>query len=185
MNNILEINSRSEFRTWLAANHNKEQECFIHVKRGKPTNKTELWYIDAVEEALCFGWIDSVAKKIDGIDYQRFSPRRKYSNWTELNKERVKRLEKLGLMTDAGRSLVPNEEFIANDEIKSDLQNAGVLEIFKTFPELYQRIRLYNLDFYKRKLPAEYKNKLAICIKNTKAGKMYGNWDDYGRLTNY
>lgn len=88
-------------------------------------------------------------------------------------------------MTEAGRLLIPQEEFEANEEIKSDLRDAGVLEIFETFPELYQRIRLYNLDFYKRKLPAEYKNKLEICIKNTKAGKMYGNWDDYGRLTNY
>ena len=185
MENILDIKNREEFRAWLAANYNSEKECFIAVKRGRPIDNKQLWYLDAVEEALCFGWIDSVAKKIDGVDYQRFSPRRKYSNWTEQNKERVRRLEKLGMMTDAGRAVLPDMLFIENDEVIQDLQDAGVLEIFRTFPELYQRIRLYNLDFYKRKIPAQYENKLNVCIKNTKAGKMYGTWDDYGRLTKY
>ena len=62
-------------------------------------------YIDVVEEALCFGWIDSMLKRLpDGRLAQRLSPRRKKSHWTQLNIERCKDLESRGLMTDAGRS---------------------------------------------------------------------------------
>ena len=62
-------------------------------------------YIDVVEEALCFGWIDSTLKRLpDGRLAQRLSPRRKKSHWTQLNIERCKDLESRGLMTDAGRS---------------------------------------------------------------------------------
>ena len=64
-----------------------------------------LWYLDAVEEALCFGWIDSTVKTIDGVTLQRFGKRVKNSQWTELNKERCRRLEALGLMTDSGRAV--------------------------------------------------------------------------------
>jgi uncharacterized protein YdeI (YjbR/CyaY-like superfamily) len=61
-------------------------------------------YLEIVEEALCFGWIDSTLKKLpDGRLVQRLSPRRKGSHWTELNKERCRELESRGLMTDAGR----------------------------------------------------------------------------------
>ena len=67
------------------------------------------WYIDAVEEALCFGWIDSTTKRLpDGTTAQRLCPRRPRSVWSELNKERCRRLERLGLMTDAGRAVLPD-----------------------------------------------------------------------------
>ena len=92
------IESRDEFRAWLAKNHAIENECYAIVKRGRPTNDDTFWYIDAVEEALCFGWIDSKVKSFgNGMLMQRFSPRRKSCNWSELNKERCRRMEKLGL----------------------------------------------------------------------------------------
>lgn len=66
-------------------------------------------YIDAVEEAMCFGWIDSTAKKMDnGVTAQRLAPRRKGSIWPELNKERCRRMEQLGRMTDVGRAVLPD-----------------------------------------------------------------------------
>lgn len=66
-------------------------------------------YLDAVEEALCFGWIDSFAKRITPIErVQRFSPRRPKSNWTELHKARARRLIALGPMTNAGRATLPD-----------------------------------------------------------------------------
>lgn len=77
------------------------------VKRGRPQNDDTFWYIDAVEEALCFGWIDSTVKKLDnGITIQRLSPRKKGSIWSELNKERCRRMEKLGKMTQAGKKSI-------------------------------------------------------------------------------
>ena len=72
--------------------------------RSKKPEWTALPYLEIVEEALCFGWIDSTCKKMpDGRLAQRLSPRRKDSHWTELNKRRYADLERRGLMTDAGR----------------------------------------------------------------------------------
>ena len=105
--NILQVNNRNEFRQWLSCHSSKETECWIKVKRGRPINPDVFYYLDAVEEALSFGWIDSTHAVVDGVRMQRFSPRNKNSPWTELNKERVRRLEKLGLMTDAGRAVLP------------------------------------------------------------------------------
>ena len=69
-----------------------------------------LAYIEIVEEALCFGWIDSTNKKLpDGRLAQRLSPRRKGSNWTELNKQRCQDLIERGLMTQAGLDAMPNK----------------------------------------------------------------------------
>lgn len=77
------------------------------VKRGKPQNDDTFWYIDAVEEALCFDWIDSIVKKFDtGITVQRLFPRKKGSIWSELNKERCRRMEKLGKITQAGKKVL-------------------------------------------------------------------------------
>ena len=57
--NILSIQSRDEFRQWLMTHHATEKECWVKVKRGRPVDDGTFWYIDAVEEAMCFGWIDS------------------------------------------------------------------------------------------------------------------------------
>ena len=113
MNNVLDCKNREEFREWLSKHSQREGECYLLLKRGKPKDDNAFYYIDAVEEALCFGWIDSTMKRIDGVTYQRFSPRKKNGLWTELNKERVRRLEKLSLMTDLGRAVLPdmNAEF--------------------------------------------------------------------------
>ena len=97
--NVLSIRERGEFREWLSQHGTTETECWIQVRRGRPVDADALYYLDAVEEALCFGWIDSTQKQLNGIRMQRFTPRKKTSPWTELNKERVRRLERLGLMT--------------------------------------------------------------------------------------
>ena len=185
--NILKIKNKKEFRKWLSKNHDKEIECYIELKRGKPVDDKSFYYIDAVEEAFCFGWIDSTVRKIDGIAYQRFSKRRKNSMWTEQNIARVKRLEDLGLMTNAGREMLPDnidKKFVLDKDIKKELVDAKCLKIFLSFPELYQRIRVYNINFYKKRNPNAYKKALDHLIKETLKGKMYGQWDDYGRLSN-
>ena len=102
---LLEYNERRQLREWLERNSATERCCWIAVYRGK--NRPEgvcLPYPDVVEEALCFGWIDSTLKRLpDGRLAQRLSPRRKNSHWTELNKQRCADLERRGLMTPAGR----------------------------------------------------------------------------------
>jgi len=117
---------------------------------------------------------------------QRFSPRKKNSPWTELNKERVRRLEKLGLMTDAGRAVLPAmgaRSFRVDPDVAAALKKARVWTRFKSFPPLYQRVRAYNVAFYKTRDRDVYERSLAHLIEKTKAGEMFGEWDNYGRLS--
>ena len=183
--NVLTGLTRADFRAWLTKNAEKEKECYLQVKRGKPTTDA-LSYLDAVEEALCFGWIDSTQRKVDGVLLQRFTPRKKGGLWTELNKARVRRLERLGLMTEAGRRVLPpmgEEDYLPDADVVNALKESGVWDIFCTFPSLYRRIRIYNVAFYKKRAPAAYDRALAHLIKETAKGRLYGEWNDYGRLT--
>lgn len=101
------------------------------VKRGRPKDDGTFWYIDAVEEALCFGWIDSTTKRMnDNRTAQKLCPRKAGSNWSELNKERCRRMERLGLMTDAGRAVLPDMSdrgFQIDGEILQALQSDPVV----------------------------------------------------------
>ena len=184
---ILDIHNAEEFREWLAS-HPKAKECWVEVKRGKPRGRHHLWYLDAVEEALCFGWIDSIQKEINGVRLQRFTPRRKNSAWTELNKERVRRLEAQGRMTDAGRRVLPAmgpRSFRFDPDVEAALKKARVWSKFRSFPPLYQRVRAYNVAFYKRRDHKMYVQMLEHLIAETKKGRMFGEWNDYGRLLDY
>jgi len=186
--NILDVTDRQQFRSWLAEHHATEPECWVAVTRGCPTDPSTFYYLDAVEEALCFGWIDSITKVIGGTRLQRFGPRQTRSPWTELNKERVRRLEALGLMTDAGRAVLPAmgpHSFRIDPDLRRALADARAWSRFRSFPPLYQRVRAYNVTFYKDRDPAAYQRALANLVAHTKRGEMYGQWNDYGRLLEY
>ena len=103
---LIECSTREHLRAWLEANHDKQKEVWVTTYRTKiPPAIPALPYIEGVEEALCFGWIDSTNKKLpDGRLAQRLSPRRKHSHWTELNIARCADLERRGLMTPSGRA---------------------------------------------------------------------------------
>ncbi len=109
--NLLVFRERSALRQWLEKNHQTERECWVITYRQKPPTWDALPYTDVVEEALCFGWIDSTLKKMsDGRLAQRLSPRQKRSHWTDLNKARCRELEQRGIMTDAGRAALERAE---------------------------------------------------------------------------
>ncbi|QPQ28832.1 YdeI/OmpD-associated family protein [Lysinibacillus sp. JNUCC 51] len=189
LTNLLDVKNRDELRQWLLENHQNGKECWVIVKRGKPKNEEVFWYLDAVEEAMCFGWIDSTCRKAEeGFTTQRLSPRRKNSKWTELNKERCRRMEKMGRMTDSGRAVLPNmsiASFKIDEEILCALkENPIVWNNFLNFPSLYQRVRIDNIQTYKKQ-PDVYKKRLEKFIENTEQGIMYGEWNDDGRLLNY
>lgn len=94
--------NRKEWRNWLSKNHDKEKEIWL-IYYKKTTDKPTISYNDAVEEALCFGWIDSIEKGIDEESFAgRFSPRKEKSNLSESNKIRIKKLIKEGKMTKGG-----------------------------------------------------------------------------------
>ena len=184
--NLLNVQNRDELRQWLLENYNKEPECWVVVKRGRPVDDETFWYIDAVEEAMCFGWIDSTTKKMDnGVTAQRLAPRRKGSLWSELNKERCRRMERLGRMTDAGRAMLPDmseKGFVIDKDILNALQaDADVWANFQSFPPLYQRVRIDTIQI-KKKQPELFQSRLQKLLDNTKAGIMYGEWNDNGRL---
>ena len=96
------FSKREEFRQWLVDNHTNEKEIlvgFYKVSTGKPS----MTWSESVDEALCFGWIDSVRRSIDGESYSiRFTPRHPKSIWSNVNINKVEQLIVEGLMTDAG-----------------------------------------------------------------------------------
>ena len=101
------VTTADEFRTWLTQNHMDKKEIWL-IRFKKATKKPSIDYVEAVEEALCFGWIDGLEKGIDAERYAlRFSPRRPKSNWTETNKERARKLIAAGRMTEAGFASLP------------------------------------------------------------------------------
>lgn len=105
--NLLHFADRQELRQWLESNHDRAGECWVVTFVSKCPEWPAIRYVEVVEEALCFGWIDSTKKKLpDGRLVQRLSPRRKDSHWTELNIQRCLDLERRGLMTDAGRRVL-------------------------------------------------------------------------------
>ena len=187
MVNVLSVKDRMEFRAWLAQYAGTERECWVVVKRGRPHDPAVFYYLDAVEEALCFGWIDSTTKKIGEDTFQRFSPRKKEGLWSELNKERARRLIKLGQMTEAGFLTLPplDEPFLMDPDVEDRLKKEGVYEVFCSFPSLYQRVRAYNVAFYKNRHPDLYEKSLSHLVEETKKGRLFGAWNDYGRLMSY
>lgn len=96
-----------QWRSWLENHHLTETEVWL-VFDKKDAEKYQLDYIETVEEALCFGWIDGIKKKDGDRLLQRFTPRRTNSHWTELNKERVRRLMALGKMREQGIKVTPD-----------------------------------------------------------------------------
>jgi uncharacterized protein YdeI (YjbR/CyaY-like superfamily) len=102
------------FRAWLEKNHDRADELVVGFYKRDSGKKSITWP-ESVDQALCFGWIDGVRKRIDDISYTiRFTPRRRGSIWSAVNIKRVEELKKLGLMTEAGL-----RAFAARDEKKS------------------------------------------------------------------
>lgn len=104
----LTFNNFDELYNWFLVNSKKETELFIKISRKKPEECINvLSYYDAVKAALCFGWIDSTLRNIDGVLVQRLSPRKKNSHWTETNIKRCIELDQQGLLKEEGKIVCP------------------------------------------------------------------------------
>ena len=100
---------RAAWRAWLETHHLRKTEVWVQTFR-KATGKPSLAYNDLVEESLCFGWIDGSVKKFDAESMvQRVTPRRKKSSLSELNRQRIWKLEAQGLMTPAGYAVIQDQ----------------------------------------------------------------------------
>lgn len=187
MDNIIYPADRAELRRWLEEHAASEKEVWVYCIRRK--HATILYYLDVVEEALCYGWIDSTTHSLpDREGYmQRLSPRKKNSSWTELNKERCRRLIRLGLMTPAGEAVLPpmgEDSFVVEpwvlEAIKAD---AAAWEHHSQYHPLYVRIRLSNIQHTRAKVSeARAWEMLEKYIAAARQGKMIGQWNDGGRL---
>lgn len=177
----IEPKTRAVWREWLVHNHTTAQEIWILYERGANVEKA-ITYLDIVEECLCFGWIDGIAKRYnEQLSAQRVTPRRPKGNWTELNKERMRRLIKAGKMTPAGLKVAPDlnpDAFVFPEKVCAALQkDPKVWENFQSFPMVYQRIRASYVN-EAQKDPTEYQKRLENLIENTRKKQMFGNWDD-------
>ncbi|KAJ3319461.1 hypothetical protein HDU93_003687 [Gonapodya sp. JEL0774] len=175
--------TRAAWRAWLQGNHSTELEVWmLYQGRAADRKPHDITYLDAVEEALCFGWIDSTKKVHDGFTAQRFSPRTKKSNWTELNKERARSLIAAGKMTPAGESVLPDLTdgplVLASDVENALKMDSTVWRHFKNFPERYKKVRISLIEEVRRKDKKEFERRLEILVDRTRKGQMYGQWDD-------
>lgn len=107
MDRLLDVRTRREWRRWLERNHATASEVWL-VFHKRHTGVTGLRYEDAVEEALCYGWIDSILRRLDASRYARkFTPRRADSKWSTANRRRYADLARRGLLTPAGLRRAP------------------------------------------------------------------------------
>ena len=186
--NLLDIHARAELYQWYLEHHDKVSDFWLRVNRAAAEHPGVIRYVDAVEVALCFGWIDSTMKKIDdGLPVQHFTPRRKRSNWCERNLIRCRRLVALGEMTPAGLAVAPDldpsrfvfEDWVL-DAIKADSQ---AWEHYCAFPETYRRIRVDFIQHYRQTgRDAEAQKALQRFVNECHVGRMQPGWDDFGRL---
>lgn len=152
----IEAKTRKQWRQWLQKNHATEKSVWLIIHHKSSDIKT-VYYEDAVEEAICFGWIDSIAHKRDATSkYQFFAQRKPKSNWSKTNRERAEKMIAAGLMTASGMTLIALAKDtgtwealtgVQNSEIPADLQallnrNKKALNNFLAFPPSSKRIIL-------------------------------------------
>lgn len=169
--------NRKEWRAWLAKNHAQAKEIWL-IYYKKHSGKPRIPYDHAVEEALCYGWIDSTVKTVDQDSIaQRFTPRRHGSAWSELNKERVRALVAAGKMTAAGMAHahmhLEIKKFTVAPDIKKALQDADAWKHYQTFPERYRRIRIAWIEGARDRQPI-FAQRLRYFVKMTAQNKRYG-----------
>lgn len=165
-----------DWRRWLKDNRKNEREIWL-VFYKKSSGKVRISYNDAVDEALCFGWIDSTVKKVDDISFaQRFTPRRPKSSVSEMNKARIRQLIKSGKMTKAGLEAVGDisaKYQLPADIIKELKRDKVTWQNFQKFPESYKGIRVAFIEGA-RKRPEEFRRRLNNFLKMTNQGKKFG-----------
>jgi uncharacterized protein YdeI (YjbR/CyaY-like superfamily) len=176
----LYVTNGKQWRSWLAKNHSKKKEIWL-IYYMKSSNKPRIPYNDAVEEALCFGWIDSIVKRVDNERFcQRFTPRKPKSILSEMNKERIRRLIKSKRMTLFGLNAV-NHAFdkdqkliIAPDIIKAIRGNREAWKNFQKLSKGYKMVRIGYIEGYRDYSKKIFRKTLAYFIKMTAKNRKFG-----------
>ena len=183
----LYVSTRKAWRAWLSNHHATEKEIWL-VYYKKQSGRARIPYNDAVEEALCFGWIDSILKPINHEKYaQRFSPRKPKAKWSPMNIERLRRLIRQRKVRKAGleaagealekltrrRSGVDPKVSIPSDILKELKRDPTTWKNFSRFPASYKRIRVGWIDGARHRPPA-FEQRLRYFLKMTKQNKRFG-----------
>jgi len=173
----LYITQRKDWRAWLKKHYKTDKEIWL-VYPKKATGKPRIEYNDAVEEALCFGWIDSIVKKLDEESIvQRFSPRKPKAKYSQANIERLRTLvakkKVIKEVTETLSDILKEKFVIPPDILKVIKANPQAWMNFQKFTESYKRIRIAFIDGA-RKRPAEFKKRLRHFIEMTEKNKMFG-----------
>ncbi len=177
MNNALYVTHRKEWRDWLKKHYKTEREVWL-VYYKKHTGKPRIPYNEAVEEALCFGWIDSTVKRIDDDRFaQKFSVRNPKSPYSQANRERLKELVKQGKVAKDVLAILGNlaeEEFeIPPDILKAIRASKKAWKNWQGFSPSYIRIRIAYVDGARNR-PQEFEKRLRYLIQMTEKNKQFG-----------
>jgi uncharacterized protein YdeI (YjbR/CyaY-like superfamily) len=173
----LHVTNRKDWRKWLRQHYKTEKEIWL-VYYKKATGKPRIEYNDAVEEALCFGWIDSTLKPLDEErNAQRFSPRRPGSTYSPANRERLRKLLRQRKVIKKVRETLGNlleEAFeIPGDILKAIQASPEAWKNFQRFSDAYKRIRIGFIDGARNR-PEEFQKRLRYFLKMTEKNKQYG-----------
>lgn len=173
----LYVTNREDWRNWLAEHYKDEKEIWLIYFRNE-TGYPRIPYNEAVEESLCFGWIDSIVKSLDAErTAQRFSPRRVKSEYSQANKERLKRLIHQGkvipdILADLAAVDLDHFEYPA-DIMAAIRENQQAWENYQRYSGSYRRIRIAYIDSGRRR-PGEYEKRLRHFIRMTEVNKQFG-----------
>jgi uncharacterized protein YdeI (YjbR/CyaY-like superfamily) len=175
--NILYVSNREAWRQWLQENYQTAAEIWLVYPR-QHTGMVRIPYNDAVEEALCFGWIDSITRTIDEEHYsQRFTPRKPRSSYSQTNKERLRRLIAQGkvmpeVLATVGHLL--EEEFVFPPDIEAALRASETAwQNFQKYSGAYQRIRVAYVGTGRGR-PGEFEKRLNHLLRMTEQDKQFG-----------
>ncbi len=173
----LYVKNRSEWRRWLAKHGKTAREIWL-IYYKKNSGKPRIPYNDAVDAALCYGWIDGILKPIDERKYaQRYSPRRKTSKLSDMNRERVRRLVKSGLMTKAGLDAIAHtgksSATLPTDILARLKRDPTTWKNFQEFPGSYKRIRIGWIHAARHRREV-FEQRLRYFIKMTAQNKRFG-----------
>jgi uncharacterized protein YdeI (YjbR/CyaY-like superfamily) len=179
----LYVTDRARWRQWLTKHHDTKKEIWL-VYPHKVSGKPRISYNDAVEEALCFGWIDSTVKRHGAASAQRFTPRRKNSTYSQMNKERLRWLlahEQLApFMVPVAKEVLREQFVYPKDIIAAIRKNKRAWEHYQGFSESYRRIRVGYIE-NNRSNAELFRKALANFISKTASGKQIG----YGGIEKY
>ncbi|MEM9823229.1 MAG: YdeI/OmpD-associated family protein [Bacteroidota bacterium] len=173
--------SRGEWRAWLEKHHQVKSEIWLQLYR-KDSGKPSLKYDDLVEECLCFGWIDGVVKKYDAESrVQRITPRRKKKSFlSELNRQRIWKLQKQGLILPGATEAIaaqigtPDDPLIIPEWVEKRLrEDPEVWQNFQHFPFFYRRLKIGWITEAGKRLE-EAQKRLNYLVSMTKKNKQYG-----------